>query len=86
MTKEDNDMTNIEKIMATIKGEVVDYDMTSKATLLVLVKSDKGVYSIRQAFRNSDGEYNGFKMVKMMRRAGREVAQMEFSELMSNIH
>jgi len=78
-------MTNIERIMATVKGQIVDYDMTSRATLFVLVKSDKGNYSIRQSFRNIYGEYNGFKMVKMMRSVGREVAQMEFSEMMSNI-
>lgn len=78
-------MTNIERIMATVKGEVVDYDMISNGTLFVLVKSDKGIYSIRQAFRNIDGEYNGFKMVKMMRKAEREVAMMEFEEMMSEI-
>jgi hypothetical protein len=78
-------MTNIEKIMATIKGEVVDYDMISNGTLFVLVKSDKGNYSIRQAFRNIYGEYHGFNMVKMMRNVGREVAMMEFEEMMSEI-
>ena len=78
-------MTNIEKIMATIKGEVVDYDMISNGTLFVLVKSDKGNYSIRQAFKNIYGEYHGFNMVKMMRSVGREVAMMEFEEMMSNI-
>ena len=78
-------MVNIERLMATVKGDIVDYDMISNATLFVLVKSDKGNYSIRQAFRNIYGEYNGFIMVKMMRSVGREVAQMEFSEMMSNI-
>lgn len=75
----------IEQVLNSIKGQVIDYDMTNKGTLFVLVKSEKGNCSIRQAFRNGYGEYNGFTMVKMLRNMGTDVARMEFNDLMKNM-
>lgn len=74
----------INEILNSVKT-VIDYDMNSRATLFVLVKSDKGNYSIRQAFRNIYGEYKGFTIVKLLRNKGEDVAKIEFENLMDSM-
>ena len=75
---------NIEQALNSIAGQVLDYDLISNNTLFALVKSEKGNISIRQAFRNKYGAYNGFKMVKMIK-SGEELARLDFSDFIENL-
>ncbi len=74
----------IEMLLNSIKT-IVDYDMIANGTVFALVKSDKGNYSIRQAFRNYYGEYNGFTVVKLLKNISEETAKLEFEDMISNL-
>ena len=76
---------NTEQILNSVKGKVIDFDMTSNATIFALIESEKGNYSIRQAFRNVYGEYKCFKMVKMLSKMGKDVAELEFADFIANM-
>ena len=74
----------IEMLLSSIKT-IVDYDMIANGTVFALVKSDKGNYSIRQAFRNGYGEYNGFTVVRLLKNVSEEIAKIEFEDMISQI-
>lgn len=74
----------IEMLLNSIKT-IVDYDMIANGTVFVLVKSDKGNYSIRQAFKNAYGDYKGFTVVKLLKNISEETAKLEFEDMISQI-
>lgn len=73
----------IEKALNEIKGKVIDYDVIHNGAILALVKSDAGNYSIKECFRKGNGEYQGWKVAKLLRKADEQMAKWDFEELVS---
>jgi len=73
----------IEKALNELKGKVIDYDVIHNGTIFALVKSKAGNYSIRQCFRNGNGEYQGWMVAKLFRKADEQMTRWDFEEMVS---